>query len=227
MTTAQQRLLLIIPVAYVLGSIPFGLIVGLSRGIDPRKSGSGNIGATNLGRLLGGRFFALVFTLDMCKGLVPMLAAGFILSGHASDRQTYLLWLLIGFASIFGHMFSLFLKFKGGKGVATSAGVILGLFPYFTLPGLAATGVFLIVFKVTRYVSAASMLGATSFPLAYVVIGLLWQPAWPILGQQLPLLLFAVLVAAMIVMKHRSNISRLIKGTELRFGEKKQTTNEA
>ncbi len=133
---------------------------------------------------------------------------------------TYLLWLLIGFAAIVGHMFSLFLKFKGGKGVATNAGVILGLFPYYTLPALVAIIVFLIVIKVSRYVSVASMLGSSAFPLAYISMGLLWRPPWPIFGQQLPLLLFAVLMAALIVFKHRGNLSRLKKGTEPRVGQK-------
>lgn len=220
MTPAQEGLLFLIPAAYVVGSIPFGLIVGLSRGVDPRKSGSGNIGATNLGRLLGPRYFALVFVLDLCKGLLPMLIAGVVLRHQSRDPRTYLLWLLIGFAAILGHMFSLFLKFKGGKGVATSAGVILGLFPYYTLPGLVAIGAFLIVFKTTRYVSVSSILGAIAFPVAYVLMGLLWRPPWPILGQQLPLLLFALLVASMIVIKHRSNISRLKKGIEPRVGRK-------
>src|SRR3954452_15395809 len=112
-------LLALVPIAYLIGSIPFGLIVGLSRGVDPRTAGSGNIGATNLGRLLGGKFFALVFTLDLLKGLVPTVDAGQIFRGMP-DALHYILWLLVGFAAIAGHMFSIFLGFKGGKGVATS-----------------------------------------------------------------------------------------------------------
>src|SRR5882724_11865333 len=133
MTTAQQ-LLILIPTAYLLGSIPFGLIVGLAKGIDPRKSGSGNIGATNVGRLLGGRFFALVFSLDLLKGLLPMLAAAWVVRRHTTppDATLYCLWILVGFATICGHMFSCFLRFKGGKGVATSIGVVFGLYPYYT-----------------------------------------------------------------------------------------------
>ena len=127
---------LLVPVAYLLGSVPFGLIVGKSRGVDPRSSGSGNIGATNVGRLLGRKFFALVFTLDLLKGLLPMLAAAYVLREVEPDRRTYVLWLLVGVAAIAGHMFSVFLGFKGGKGVATSTGVLLGLWPYYTIPGL-------------------------------------------------------------------------------------------
>src|SRR5271156_3533726 len=102
----------LIPIAYLVGSIPFGLIVGLAKGIDPRKSGSGNIGATNLGRLLGGKYFALVFTLDLLKGALPMLAAGYLLHWQAADRIASLLWILIGCAAVLGHLCSLFLKFR-------------------------------------------------------------------------------------------------------------------
>src|SRR3954464_8661748 len=116
--TPQRLLLILIPLAYVLGSIPFGLIVGLSQGVDPRKAGSGNIGATNVGRLLGGRFFAIVFLLDMFKGLLPMLAGAWIVHRSAGSQLEHILWLLIGFGAIAGHMFSIFLRFKGGKGVA-------------------------------------------------------------------------------------------------------------
>ena len=147
-----------------------------------------------------------------------MLAAGAALQAGGRpmhDARTYLLWLLVGFASIVGHMFSLFLGFKGGKGVATSSGVILGLFPYFTIPGAVALLVWAAVFKASRYVSLASIVAAVVFPIAYVGIGL--ALGWPIFGEQLPLLVFAMLVAAMIVYKHRSNIARLRAGTESRF----------
>src|SRR3954465_10260195 len=118
MTPTVQNLLILVPIAYVLGSVPFGLIVGLAKGIDPRKAGSGNIGATNIGRLLGGRFFAIVFTLDFLKGLLPTLAASWVVhrTENALVASIYLLWLTVGFAAILGHMFSAFLGFKGGKG---------------------------------------------------------------------------------------------------------------
>src|SRR3982750_3014026 len=101
MTIAQQ-LLILIPIGYVLGSVPFGLIVGLAKGIDPRKAGSGNIGATNLGRLLGGRFFAIVFTLDFLKGLIPTALAAALLRGLTLTQLDFVLWLLVGFAAIAG-----------------------------------------------------------------------------------------------------------------------------
>src|SRR5688500_12160212 len=195
--TTSAKLIALVPLAYVLGSVPFGLLVGLARGVDPRKSGSGNIGATNVGRLLGGKFFALVFTLDLLKGLVPTLAASWVVyRGEGTpDWRVNLLWLLVGFAAIAGHMFSVFLGFKGGKGVATSAGVVLGLFPYFTVPGLAALGVWFGTFKASRYVSLASILAAIAFPLLYAAVGL--ARGWPVVGSQWPLLAFAALVAVM------------------------------
>src|SRR6266545_8132773 len=142
---ANPWLLGLIPLAYLIGSIPFGLVVGLAKGIDPRTAGSGNIGATNLGRLLGGRYFALVFTLDLLKGLLPTVIAGALLKFAPHNLQEYLLWLAVAAAAIVGHMFSLFLRFKGGKGVATSAGVVLGIFPYYTWAGFLAIATWLLV----------------------------------------------------------------------------------
>ena len=221
MNAAHAILLAMIPPAYLLGSVPFGLMIARSRGIDPRKAGSGNIGATNVGRLLGGKYFALVFTLDLLKSLIPMLAAALVLHLYVGHSKRYApldygLWLLVGFAAILGHVFSLFLGFKGGKGVATSTGVILGLFPYYTVPGLIAVGAFVLVFKMTRYVSLASIAGSITFVLAYLGVGL--AAHWPILGAQWPLLAFAALIAGLIVYKHRGNLARLRAGTEHRFG---------
>jgi len=216
---ANRWVLLLIPLAYLVGSIPFGLMVGKSRGIDPRTAGSGNIGATNLGRLLGKKFFALVFTLDLLKGMLPVLVAGALLGFAPHDWRDYLAWLLVGAAAIIGHMFSVFLAFKGGKGVATSAGVILGVFPYYTLPGLLAVAVWGIVFKTTRYVSVASMLGAVFFPVAYAGFAL-GTSGGGFPHEQWPLLTFAILMPAMIVYKHRGNIARLRAGTEGRFAKR-------
>ena len=224
MVNLSIALFILIPVAYLAGSVPFGLVVGLARGIDPRKAGSRNIGATNVGRLLGGRYFALVFTLDMLKGLIPTLAAGAVLHllslSATGTGWAYAQWLLVAFAAIFGHMYSVFLGFKGGKGVATSCGVILGVFPYYTLAAIISLSMFVVVFKVTRYVSLASMVAVATFTVVYAVLGLILH--WDIFGKQLPLLGFAALVSTMIFYKHRANIARLRAGTELRFGAKGQ-----
>ncbi|HEX4056454.1 MAG TPA: glycerol-3-phosphate 1-O-acyltransferase PlsY [Tepidisphaeraceae bacterium] len=218
---SDQTLLILIPLAYLIGSIPFGLIVGKAKGIDPRTSGSGNIGATNLGRLLGGKYFALVFSLDLLKGAIPTLAAGLTIGFHVNDRQTCLLWIAVAAAAVLGHVFSLFLKFKGGKGVATSAGVVLGIYPYFTLAGVIAMIIFVIVFRITRYISVSSILAAVSFPAAYAVIGF---RRWSITEAQLPLLCFAIVVPLLILYKHRGNIARLRAGTEPRFNPKSKAT---
>jgi glycerol-3-phosphate acyltransferase PlsY len=211
---------ILIPIAYVAGSIPFGLLVGLAKGIDPRRAGSGNIGATNVGRLLGGKYFALVFTLDLLKGLVPMLAAALLLPPGEQTAATFSLWLLVGLAAILGHTFSLFLNFTGGKGVATSTGVILGLFPFYTYPTFVSVITFLAVLKATRYVSLASIVGSAAFSIAYLVFGLLLK--WPILGAQLPLLIFAFVMPGLIILRHRANITRLRQGTENKVGETKK-----
>jgi len=226
MTRAQLVLIALIPIAYLLGSIPFGLFVGFWRGIDVRKQGSGNIGATNVGRLLGGKFFALVFILDLLKGLIPTLAGALILRKSTASpfMLDYVLWLLVGFAAIGGHMFSLFLRFKGGKGVATSTGAILGVFPYFTAAIAVGILVWLAIFKATRYVSVASMMGAAAFAVAYVVIGVLSR--WPLLGTQLPLLVFSILIVAMIFWKHRGNIARLRAGTEHRISPRQPAPDQ-
>src|SRR5437764_7738339 len=120
--TAFHQLLFLAITSYFLGSIPFGLLVGLAKGIDPRKAGSGNIGATNVARLLGGKFFALVFTLDLLKSLLPMLLAAYLLhrahlTSDQLDAKLLLAWLLVGFAAILGHMLPIYIRFKRGKAV--------------------------------------------------------------------------------------------------------------
>jgi glycerol-3-phosphate acyltransferase PlsY len=199
--------------------VPFVLIVGKAKGIDPRRAGSGNIGATNVGRLLGGRFFAIVFTLDFLKGLLPTLAGSWVVHRQAGGlgASIYLLWLLVGFATIAGHMFSLFLGFKGGKGVATSTGVMLGVFPDYTLAAGAVVLVWAIAFFATRTVSVASMLAALAFPIMYAGVALLRHQL--VLGDRWPLLAFALVVSTMVIWKHRGNIARLRAGTELRIAK--------
>src|SRR5262245_33315497 len=153
----------------------------------------------------------------MGKSLLPVLAASMIIRRYEQrDWHIYLLWLCVGFAAVLGHMFSIFLKFKGGKGVATSAGLMLGLFPYFTVPGLIAIAVFLLVFLIWRIISLASILSACAFPIIYLALGL--TRGWPVFGDQWPLLVFASVIALMITVKHRSNIARLLAGQEKRFG---------
>jgi acyl phosphate:glycerol-3-phosphate acyltransferase len=215
-----MRFAILIPISYLIGSIPFGFLIGLSRGVDVRTAGSGNIGASNVGRLLGKKYFYLTMLLDMLKSLVPMAVASYLVHRdiRSLDWETYLLWLAVGFAAVLGHMFSVFLKFKGGKGVATSAGLMLGLYPYLTFPGVIGVSVFVVMLLVGDMVSLASITAACAFPLIYVAIGLL--EGWPVFQSQLPLLIFAVIMAVLITLKHRSNISRIRAGTENKFRKK-------
>jgi glycerol-3-phosphate acyltransferase PlsY len=210
------QLLILIPLSYLLGSIPFGLLVGFAKGIDVRTAGSRNIGATNVRRLLGNKFGYLVFFLDLAKSFVPMAIASVIVSRMPTrDWHVYLLWLSVGFAAVLGHMFSVFLKFKGGKGVASSAGMMLGLYPYYTIAGLIAIAIFVVVLLIGNMISLGSIIAAGLFPVIYLLLGL--YNNWPVFGSQLPLLIFACLIAILIALKHRTNIARIRAGTENKF----------
>jgi len=212
-------LLVIVPTGYLFGSIPFGLLIGLVRGVDIRRHGSGNIGATNAGRLLGRKFFFIALILDLLKGLIPTAAAGWVLktTGAFADQGSLACaaWLAVGFAAVAGHNWSCWLRFKGGKGVATSLGMVLAIYPYYTYPGLIALAVWVLVVLVTGYVSLGSIFAAIGFITALgVLFGL--HGAWR-LGVHWPLLAFAVFMAVMLIVRHRGNIRRLRNGTESKF----------
>ena len=201
---------------YLIGAIPFGLLIGRMRGVDVRKHGSGNIGATNVGRVLGARYGLAAFALDMLKGLVPVAVAGKWLhdqtSGMAGDTSQLWLWLGVGAACILGHMFPVYLRFKGGKGVATSLGVILGFYPYFTWPGLVAFGLWIALTGVTGYVSVGSMVAAGAFPILFALFAGLGE--WGAMRYLWPLYIFAVTIGILVIYRHRSNVRRLMQGTE-------------
>ena len=198
--------------AYVIGSTPFGVIIARSKGIDLRAHGSGNVGATNVWRVVGWKWGCLCLLLDVGKGLVPMLAMGMYLRrAGALGPAEQLAWLAVATGAVLGHVLSFWLGFRGGKGVATSLGVVLGLWPYFTLPGLAALAVWIAVALLWRYVSLGSIAAAVAFPLLFLAACLLAN--WPI-RRMLVLLTFAVVMALLVVWRHRSNISRLLKGAE-------------
>lgn len=209
--------------AYLCGAIPFGLLVGWARGIDIRTRGSGNIGATNAGRVLGTGFGILVFALDLLKGLLPVAAWGFHLArtgGLPSSADggfaPGLAWVAVAAACVLGHMFPIYLRFKGGKGVATSLGVVLGIYPYFTGAGLAALGLWVVVTLATRYVSVGSITAALAFPVAFAAVAQ-FQPHWGGIRQLWPLHLMSVVVALLVVYRHRGNLRRLAVGTEPRI----------
>ena len=184
-------------VSYLLGSIPTGLWLGLSlRNIDIREHGSKNIGATNTARVLGKTLGLVAFVCDVAKGMIPVAVARY-------GTDISFLPLACGLAAVGGHMAPVYLRFRGGKGVATAAGVFLALCPIATF---AALGVFGTVFGVTRMVSAGSILAAVTLSVS------LWGLHYPA-----SLCWAGTLIALLVVLKHKSNIQRIIKGSENRF----------
>ncbi|HUW17952.1 MAG TPA: glycerol-3-phosphate 1-O-acyltransferase PlsY [Sedimentisphaerales bacterium] len=203
--------IILITAAYLLGSIPFGLIIAKAHGKDLRTIGSGNIGATNVSRALGRKWAYLCFLLDALKGFVPTLVAVLLISA-APTVTDLLMTLAVGVAAILGHIFPIYLKFKGGKGVTTSFGVALGLWPFYTVCALFAFVVWTVVVLIWRYVSLASIIASVAFPLA-LVLAIILVPDWQLL-QLWPLLIAATAIPVMVILRHRENIKRLAAGTE-------------
>lgn len=204
--------LIVCVVCYLIGGIPFGLLIGKSKGIDIREHGSGNIGATNVLRTLGKRLGIFCFSLDVLKGMVPVLIAVRIARVQDWPMQNMTPVFAV-FAVVAGHVWCPFLKFKGGKGVATSAGGILAVAP---LPAACALVIWYITFTISRYVSLASIVAAAVLPLAAVIIGRFV----PRMALERPTLVLLIILAVLIIIKHRANIKRLLAGTENRFAEK-------
>lgn len=204
----------LIAAAYCIGAVPFGFLIGKLHGIDIRKVGSGNIGATNVTRIVGRTAGKICFALDFLKGVAPVLIAGMLF--HESAWPA----LAAGLATILGHIFPIYLKFKGGKGVSTAAGVAFTLAPWPLLTGLA---VWAVVFLAGRYVSLASIVAAASVPVSaalYRLFGIGGAAA-----RSGVTLVFLTLIALFVIVRHRSNVKRLLAGTESRF-EKKKTRKE-
>lgn len=198
--------------AYVAGSVPFAFLLGKFKGVDIRQVGSGNIGATNLGRACGKKWGIAAFALDALKGALPVLAAGFFrrefAPAGAEAWQLALLWVGVGIMAVLGHVFPVWLGFKGGKGVATSLGVLLGFWPVLTLPGLAAGLLWVGLCYGTGFVSLASVLAAAAVP------PLAWCAAIYFKEDRLVFGGFALALAMLVIFKHRGNIARLKAGTE-------------
>jgi glycerol-3-phosphate acyltransferase PlsY len=189
--------------SYLLGSIPTGYWLGLAwKGVDVRQQGSGNLGATNVLRVLGTGPGVLTLALDILKGLIPVLVA------QRLFPQELTLAILTGLAAIFGHTASIFVRFRGGKGVATTAGVFAALLP---IPALAAVTVFAVVFGWSRYVSLGSLLGALTLACSSFIVAAPRPLAWT-----------AVAMAVFVVWTHRANIRRLYSGTENRIEWRKK-----
>lgn len=201
--------------AYLLGSFPTAILVGKwSRGIDIRQHGSGNAGGTNVFRVLGWKLGVFVMLVDMLKGLVATIFLSQItLGGGTPELSDTILKIVAGTFAIIGHIWTVFAGFKGGKGVGTAAGFLFGLIPLAATVGLI---VFFTVFLLTRYVSLGSMIAAISIPST-----LLFQRFFLAESVDPILISITVLLAALIIFTHRSNISRLIKGTENRISNLK------
>ena len=191
--------------AYASGSIPFAHMAGQAKGVDLRKQGSGNLGATNVFRVLGWKIGVAVFLADALKGALPV----FLLPARVGGDRDPMIWgILVGVAAIVGHVRPLFLKFgKGGKGVATAAGVFFALAP---VPMLISFTVFIGVVLASGYVSLGSLVSAVVLPVMLVIT----------LGVSSPLSLVSALIAAFVFWTHRANIGRLRRGEEHRFGRR-------
>lgn len=200
MTATPLTLLLLLAAAYLLGAIPNGLLIARLKGIDLQKTGSGNIGATNVFRCVGKGWGILAFVLDALKGFIP----SFFFPRLVEVAPPWL-GLACGAAAVAGHNWPVWLKFKGGKGVSTSAGMLLGVAPAAVGIGFA---VFAAVVVLTRWVSLGSILAAIAVPVAY-----LWMNG----AGNIPLSVTLVVMSALVIYKHRANIRRLLAGTEPRI----------
>lgn len=195
-------------VAYLLGSIPTGFLVAKARGVDIRTVGSGNIGATNAFRVLGKGFGIFVLLMDALKGWVAVVVGTRVVTHLLPGAPSEYLGITAGIAAILGHNFTCWLKFKGGKGIATSAGVLIALVPYALLIIL---GIFIILFLTTRYVSVGSI--AASFTLPFAT----WFTT-----HDIGLTVVMAAIGVLAIVKHRKNIQRLLNGTENRIQFKKK-----
>lgn len=210
-------------VAYVLGSIPFGLLLGLMRGVDIRRHGSGNIGATNAMRVLGKRIGALCFVLDVLKGFAPTIGAGWwmgALGASALSATNAWAWLAVAAASITGHMFPVWLGFRGGKGVATGFGAMLGVWPHLAAPAALALLVWIGCALVSRYVGLSSSLAAISLPVWTWLAGAFANGATTDPAARLAFVLTATALALLVLWRHRANLARTLAGEEPKIGSK-------
>jgi glycerol-3-phosphate acyltransferase PlsY len=197
--------------AYLIGSIPSGYMAGRAKGVDLRKEGSGNIGATNALRVLGKKWGYLIFAADSFKGWLSVTLA-YALANRYAPEQVTIMGIVAAFFALVGHNFPIWLGFKGGKGIATSAGIMIALFPIWTF--LVALGVWMALFYGTRYVSVASLAAAISLPVTTGFLALAGKC-------DSLLVLIAVIMCILATLRHKSNIQRLLAGTEKKFEKKR------
>lgn len=199
--------------AYLLGAIPFGLLIGLAKGIDVRQHGSRNIGATNVGRVVGSAWGKVCLALDILKGFIPTFVTSRWLTTNPADPWQQATLVLVAIAAVLGHVFPVYLGFRGGKGVATTIGVALGIWPFYTVAMIAALIGYAAGRYLTGFVSVGSLALAVVFPagcVAYLAIAGL-----PI-GHYWLLLTVATLLGLLIIVRHHANIRRLLRGEEPR-----------
>ena len=205
--------------SYLFGSIPFAWILAKAKGVDLRKVGSGNIGATNLSRALGRKWAYLCFALDTLKGFLPIFLASRFFLLPADNIKTFGC-LAVGVSAILGHIFPVYLNFKGGKGVATSFGVALGFWPYYTICALFALAVWIIVALIFGYISLASIVASIAFPVA-LSLAIFLHSGWQ-LEKLWPLLFVAFAIPVLVIILHRQNIKRILIGAEPKILQSKK-----
>ncbi len=218
------NLLFVVVLSYIIGSIPTGLLIGkLVKGIDIREHGSGNMGGTNVFRVIGKRFGILVILLDALKGAIAVILVARLFFGDVPFTNVTpfddftLIQIFAGVAAVIGHIWTIFAEFKGGKGIATALGFLITII---TIDMLVAIGVFVLVVSVSRYISLGSILAAISVPLIMIVRSNIFHV--DIQGYH-TILPFAIALALLVLYTHRTNIDRLFKGNENRFSFVKKT----
>ncbi len=213
---------------YLLGSIPFGVLIARGRGIDIRSQGSKNIGATNVGRVLGRKWGLLCFALDLSKSAVPVVISGLVSGLYAREPMEsgteWWLWMAVAMACLMGHMFSLFLRGGGGKGVATAFGSLLAMWPIMTIAALIAFIVWILTVLTTRMISLASVMAACVIPFAVIIQILIDsrldedRSLGEYVQQTSAPIVVSLALAALVIWKHRGNLARIRAGTESRIG---------
>ena len=218
----------LIPLGFLIGSIPVGLLVAQWHGVDIRQHGSGNIGSTNVGRVLGRKWGLVCFAGDTLKGAFPVLLAGYLFSSLGVFQMpgpTAWGWLAVALSPVLGHVFCPWLNFKGGKGVATSLGAALALYPAFTIPMLGTFLTWIVLVAIWRYVSLGSVVGALMLPVFVLITFMVYdrhQSTAQALGLALPFLIAAALLAILVTWTHGPNLRRLLAGTESKVWQPKQ-----
>lgn len=210
--------------AYLAGAVPFGFVIARAKGIDIRAHGSGNIGATNVRRVLGSGPGNLCFALDVLKGALPVVVSGLVMgtlgAGAVATTDAWW-WLGVALATVLGHVFPVYLRFKGGKGVATALGSLASMWPIVTPAALIALALWIVTVKTTRYVSVASCVAAVALPVAVLGLRLAgWAaPASSGIAGVVPFLVVTGLLGVLVLVRHKGNLSRVLRGEESKIGQ--------